>query len=99
VPALWTNRPVYTSMINPRYAETSRSDRFIPLQFRDKPQCPPRPSNFSFIHPRPKYHHPTDTASHASNASHGRKADHLKCARKATTLRELEVVPDTPKLR
>lgn len=100
VPALWTNRPVYTSMINTKYAETSRSDKFIPFQFRDKPrQHPPRPSNFSFIQPPPKKHVTADTVSNASHASRGEKADFRKCARKATTLRGLDISPGTPKLR
>lgn len=94
LPAPWTNRHVYTSMITPKYAETSRSDKFIPFQFRDKHHPPPRSSNFSFINPaRPA------TRTDPDAASTTQKREHRKQARKATTLRELDLAPDTPKLR
>jgi hypothetical protein len=96
--ALWTNRHVYTSMITHKYSETSRSDKFIPFQFRDKhhPQHPPRSSNFSVIQPSFQKPWPrTDPETSSITLKH----DNRKPVRKATTLRDLECVPDTPKLR
>jgi hypothetical protein len=91
----WTHRYVYTSMINPKYYETARSDKFIPLQFRDKHPAPytNRTANLSFIQPPHPHTYYPDTRSNADNRSF------RKSGRKATTLRELTPAPDTPKLR